>query len=694
MRITGTCTAVMTTVVFMGGLPAVHASQPVDAPQPSKFSATIKEGRKAVRAALKQTKATSASIALVSKGKIVWSQTFGRVNKAGKKPSPTTMYGVGSVSKTVTAIAVMQLVDAGKVSLDAPVVRYIPDFRMASPQYRQITVRMLLNHTAGLPGSDYSDSFGYKPIPSYVDRILPGLRSAELKSTPGAMNVYCNDCFTLAGMVVARVSGMPFEEYVAKNLLKPLGMKHSVYPTSMPPRGSVAPIIEGGEVKPVQIPSIYAAGGLLSTSRDMARLAMIFTGDGVVGGKRILSQAAVEQMGADQTTTTLKTAPAGSFRYGLGWDSVKEPALKTVGVRGWTKGGDLIEQHATFMIAPDQGLAVVVEAAGTAFSSTVAGTVASSVLLTALKETGAIKKMPKQITGTPAKAKPKRKQLKKMTGIYLAQNLTLKVSEAKRRSLRFSLLSDGTWGRQPGRFVRRADGRFWSTKTPGSSISYVKAWGRTYLTLRGVGGDRTFRTHGTIGQRMRPGGSLSPAWQARVGKEWLMVNEDASSLNWTLAGTPAVNLASVPGLSGYLLAEGALVQSVPFDAMTSDTRGTMFLEVPLLSGRDLYDFDFSTRGAEEYLTFSSSVLRPAASVPVLSAGGNTVTIGSEGYVEWYRVADTAAVTISGQSDWKLFDDTLSALDTGEGATVTKRAPAGSYLAVFGPAGSAATVVVE
>jgi hypothetical protein len=128
--------------------------------------------------------------------------------------------------------------------------------------------------------------------------------------------------------------------------------------------------------------------------------------------------------------------------------------------------------------------------------------------------------------------------------------------------------------------------------------------------------------------------------------------------------------------------------------MTSDTRGTMFLEVPLLSGRDLYDFDFSTRGGEEYLTFSSSVLRPAASVPVLSAGSNTVTIGSEGYVEWYRVADAAAVTISGQSDWKLFDDTLSALDTGEGATVTKRAPARSYLAVFGPAGSAATVVVE
>jgi hypothetical protein len=120
----------------------------------------------------------------------------------------------------------------------------------------------------------------------------------------------------------------------------------------------------------------------------------------------------------------------------------------------------------------------------------------------------------------------------------------------------------------------------------------------------------------------------------------------------------------------------------------------MFLEVPQLSGRDLYDLDFSMRDGEEYLTFSSSVLRQAATVPSLSAGSNAVTIGSRGLVEWYRVSTASNVTISGQSDWKLFDDTLSMLDSGGGAAVTKQAPAGAYLAVFGPAGSTATVVVD
>lgn len=507
------------------------------------------------------------------------------------------------------------------------------------------------------------------------------------------MNVYCNDCFTLAGLVVERVSGMPFQDYVAKNILKPLGMKHSMYPTSVPAKGSVAPVIQGGKAEPFQVTNLFATGALLSTSNDMARLAMIFTGGGVVGGKRILSSAAVEQMGVDQTTTTLKAAPPNSFRYGLGWDTVEDPALKSVGVRGWTKGGDLTQYHAGFVIAPDQKLAVVVVGAGSTFSSGSAETIAQTVLLNALVETGAVKKMPRQITGKPAKGKPTRKQVKKMTGIYLTQNLTLKVSEAKSRSLRFSLLSDGAWARQPGRFVRRADGGFWSTQVPGSSISLAKAWGRTYLTLRGVGGTGTFRTHATMGQRVRSGGSLSQAWRNRVGSRWLLANEDPSSVNWTIAGSPAVDIEIIPGRSGYLLAKGAIVESVPFDAMTSDARGTMFLEVPLLSGRDLYDFDFSMRGGEEVLSFSSSVLRQAATVPSLSIGTNAVTIGADGYVQWYRVPSAANVTMSGQSDWKLFHDTLSARDSGGAATATKQAPAGAYLAVFGPAGSTATVVV-
>ncbi len=281
-----------------------------------------------------------------------------------------------------------------------------------------------------------------------------------------------------------------------------------------------------------------------------------------------------------------------------------------------------------------------------------------------------------------------------MSGVFLGRNTTLRVSGAKSRALRLSTLIDGTWVGLPGRFKLRNGGAFWSTKAHGQSPRLVRSWGRTYLVARNLGGTGTFFSDQTAGQRARSRGSLSAAWQARVGHRWLLANEDPSSLNWTNAGTPTVVIETIPSVSGYLLAKGALVESVPFDATTSDTLGTMFLQVPQLSGRDLYDCDFSMRDGEEFLSFSSGVLRPAATVPGLSAGGNAVTIGAKGLVRWYRVSTASNVTLSGQSDWRLFDDTLSILDSGGGTAVTKQAPAGAHLAVFGPAGSTATVVVE
>lgn len=698
MRFSKTLIAALTTVSVFAGVPSLQAAETAQEQKQPTFTTTIDEGRKAVRSALKETDATSASVALVADGKTVWSQTFGRVDTAGTKPSPTTQYGVGSVSKMVTATAVMQLVDQGKVSLDAPVVRYVPNFSMESPQYKQITVRMLLNHSAGLPGTDFADSWGYEPIPGYADRVLAGLRTSHLKTTPGAMNVYCNDCFTLAGMVVERVSGMPFQDYVTENILEPLDMRHSTYATSLTAPGDVAPVIQGGDARPVEILNLFASGGLLSTSHDMAQLARVFTGDGLVDGKRILSSSAVRQMSVDQTTTTLRTGSPGANRYGLGWDTVEDPSLKSAGVLGWAKGGDTIDYHAGFVIAPDQRLAVVVVGAGTGFSSASANTIAQTVLLNALVETGAIEEMPKQISGAPAKARATPRDIKQMTGTFLAQNYILKVTERKGRSLKVALLTDGTWVDQPGHLELRRDGAFWATPEAtgffaAASFRSVEAWGRTYLVMRTVGGTGTYYSEVTLGQRTPSGGSLSPTWQARVGQKWLLANEDPSSLNWTLFGTPAVEIATIPGLSGYLLAEGALVQTVPFDATTSDSVGTMFLEVPQ-TGRDLYDFDFSRQGEEELLSFGSSILRPAATVPSLPAGTNAVTIGSMGFVEWYRVPAASKVTISGHSDWKLFDDKLSMVGSGGAATATEQAPAGAYLAVFGPAGSTATVVVD
>ena len=136
------------------------------------------------------------------------------------------------VSKMFVAVAVMQLVDAGKMGLDAPVVTYLPSFRMADPAYVEITVRMLLDHSAGLPGSDYANTLTTAPNPDYKARqFLAGLATSRLKTMPEFMSVYCNDCFTLAEMVVEAVSGQAYDQYVTEHIFTPLGMTHSRFPT-------------------------------------------------------------------------------------------------------------------------------------------------------------------------------------------------------------------------------------------------------------------------------------------------------------------------------------------------------------------------------------------------------------------------------------------------------------------------------
>ena len=203
--------------------------------------------QKAVENALAATGATSITAGLTDMSGLVWQGSAGVIDARGAMPQPTTQYGVGSASKMFATAAVMQLVDAGKIGLDQPVVRYLPQFTMLSPQYRQITVRMLLDHSAGFPGTSYVNAFTTEPVPGYADGVLANLARSRLKTTPGAISVYCNDCFTVAGEVVAEVSGMPFTEYVERNILAPLRMTDSGYITkAMPAPGTVARVVADG----------------------------------------------------------------------------------------------------------------------------------------------------------------------------------------------------------------------------------------------------------------------------------------------------------------------------------------------------------------------------------------------------------------------------------------------------------------
>ncbi len=668
---------------------------------PVSYAATIADARTAAQALLAASNAASMSVALVDGSRIVWQKTFGVADRStGTKPTDTTMYGIGSVSKMFAAAAVMQLVDAGKVSLDTPVVQYLPDFRMADPAYTEITVRMLLDHSAGLPGSDYYNTLTTAPNPDYMARqFLAGLATERLKTTPGSMSVYCNDCFTLAEMVVAAVSGKPYDQYVTDELFVPLGMTHSRFPTAAFADDAYAHAYADATTTtadPQEFVNLYGSGAVWSTPSDMAHLATMFMNGGVYAGHRILSAASVAEMGRDQVLTTLDPAPLNNYIYGLGWDTVRQRGLAAVGVTGWMKGGDTAAYHAAFLVAPGAKLAVVVEAAGYTASSSTAEDLSERILLHALVAKGTLKKMPTVLGATSLPTRtPTAAQLAAIVGIYGAGANTFRVTADAAGALTLSLLAAGAWAPlSTVAFTLRSDGGFWAPNEKGTSIRAVSGWGRRYLDVRDRAGYGHYRTDLLLGERVLPGSPLSAAWQARLGKTWLTVTDVPTSTNW--GAPPSIGIVGIPDLPGYVGMAGdggGDGGATLLDPSTSDALGAMFLVIPTAQGRDLADIVFFQRGGQEWLRTGSAVARPKASVPILASGANTITVGTEGYAEWRSVAAASKLAIAGTGAWKLYGADLAVIASGTGNAASVSAPVGAYLEVFGKAGSTTTVTV-
>ncbi len=656
------------------------------------YASTIKDGRAAAQAALQQSGADSLSLALVSGDRVVWQEAFGYADKAtSTPPSADTMYGIGSVSKMLATVAAMQLVDAGKVDLDAPFTRYVPSFAMASPAFRQITVRMLLDHSSGLPGSTYTNWLTRTYYPGYLQQVLDALATEQLKTTPGYMSVYCNDGFTLIEALVAAVDGRSYAQYVQDEILAPLGMTHSAYPLTPFADGTYARLYAGDTARPLEVLNLLASGALYSTPTDLGRLATMLLQGGTFAGKRLLSSAAIAEMGTSQTAGSYDPVPDVALDYGLGWDTVVQPGLKAVGVTGWMKGGDSVDYHAGFIVAPRAKLAVAVLGVAPLDSSGLEA-LGERILLHALVDQKTIKRMPKPLPSTapPVKAASSA-QLDAMRGYWAGNGMVLRVGDAATgaQALDVSRLGAGGWSPFLAGLKLRTDGLFHADGSS-SGLRTMTAGGRRYLVWDSVGGSGHYRTSMLLGQRLAAQAPLSPAWQARMDKVWFAVNELPDSAAYTVSGMAVLSLGEIPGLPGYV------VQTFQQPVIpVSDTLGAMFLQIPGAGSRDLEDVVIEKRGGEDWLWWGATLYRPESGLSALSAGSGAVKIGAEGYGEWRSLASAGTVTIGaggGATTWYLYDPDDVVLASGTTFPATAAAPEpGCYLLLFGPAGSSTTV---
>ncbi len=196
--------------------------------EPHLYKDAIATARSEIWRAINSGQCGSATAAITVNGKVVYAEGFGMANREKGIPvERNTLFNIGSISKIYVAAAIMLLVEDGRLSLDKPVTLYLPEFKMADDRYRTITVRMLLNHTSGMPGTQSANSFSFKYDDNMKRETMNTLARAHLKHAPGTMAAYCNDGFTLAEMIVERVSGRRYMNFLNDRIFKPLGLKNT-----------------------------------------------------------------------------------------------------------------------------------------------------------------------------------------------------------------------------------------------------------------------------------------------------------------------------------------------------------------------------------------------------------------------------------------------------------------------------------
>ena len=282
-----------------------------------------------VREAQSEQRIPSISAAAVGNGEVVWQEALGLADVDGKvEATPDTQYRIGSITKTFTAAALMQLRDAGELELDDPLSKHVPEAAHGEP-----TLRRMLTHLSGLQ----------RELPGYVwetlrfpDRegLVAGLADAEQVLRPGARWHYSNLAFALLGEVVARRSGLDYEEYVRERLLAPLGLERTTFEQMQPAANAYYVEPYADVVQPEQnvIKGAFAAAGSLwSTTGDLGRWGTFL----VEGGEGVLARETVEEMRRFQSMADLEEWKLG---WGLGVTLMREEDRIFVGHGGAMPG--------------------------------------------------------------------------------------------------------------------------------------------------------------------------------------------------------------------------------------------------------------------------------------------------------------------------------------------------------------------
>jgi CubicO group peptidase (beta-lactamase class C family) len=315
-----------------------------------------------IEAQMKELRIPGLSLGIVQGDQIIHIKGFGIADPSGRAVTPQTPFHIASLGKPMTGVAIMQLVEQGKIELDAPVQRYLPWFQVADEAASaQITVRHLLYHTSGLPQTvDFPYALRGDDRPDALEARVRELRTVQLNRPVGASYEYSNTGYITLGLLIQQVSGQSYADYMTEHVFTPLKMQQAFTELDEAKANGLATgyrywfgVPLPGEMALDR--AILPAGGSMSASvEDMTHFLIANLNGGRFGDASVLSPTSIAEMqhGVAPKDAQIST---GEVLYAMDW------AVEQIGGVGVvTKGGDLPDFKTNMVLIPEQDLGVVV----------------------------------------------------------------------------------------------------------------------------------------------------------------------------------------------------------------------------------------------------------------------------------------------------------------------------------------------
>lgn len=326
-----------------------------EVPPPKTYADAVRALETLITHEVADKKLPALSIALVDNQQIVWAKGFGYADPSQKKPATArTIYRVGSVSKLFTDLAVMKLVEQGKLDIDAPVDRYLPDFKPENPFKKPITLRQLMTHRSGLVRESAVGSY-FDPTTPTLEKTIASLNATKLVYEPETRIKYSNSGIAVVGRALEVTQKKPFVDYLTATILEPLAMKDSSFAPTAEQQKELAKAVmwtyHGREFPaPTWELGMPPAGSLYTNVIDISKFLSVLFKGGDGHKERLLKQETLEAMYKPQFAK--KDDKSG---FGLGFYVREWQGKRRIGHGGAVYG------FATDLSAlPDEKLGVIV----------------------------------------------------------------------------------------------------------------------------------------------------------------------------------------------------------------------------------------------------------------------------------------------------------------------------------------------